>query len=102
MLKKKGAFMSIVLISMLFAGCGDKTTSAENKFIHDGLGNTRGEGYYCYTAKNTATVQLVGAGNENEKPFKCKRIEANSSGITVFTLEDDTIKIVHCDYKVNK
>lgn len=44
-------------------------------------------------------IQLIGVGNEKEEPFMVKKIEGNSSHMTVFTLEDGSTRVVNCEYK---
>ena len=44
-------------------------------------------------------IQLIGVGNEKEEPFLVKKIESNASHITIFTLEDGSIRVVNCEFK---
>lgn len=49
--------------------------------------------------KGLRRIQLIGTGNIDELPFNVKYIELQAGGVTVFTLENDTKRIVNCSYK---
>lgn len=74
----------------------ENINSSENKLIFSK--DSFGDGYFKYS--HPVIVQLLGVGNEQEKPFRAIGFETNDSGITMFYLENGERKVVHCDYRV--